>query len=111
MTVTTELLVDSTFIAITNTSQFTSVGLTIIDAVTITNIGTADATVSLNLIPSGGSASTTNKTLSNKVLRANDSYLCPEVNGQVLNNEDFLSAICDIASAVNIRISGRVVTS
>jgi len=38
-------------------------------------------------------------------------YTFPEIVGQVLNSGDFISTIAGTASAINIRASGRQITS
>ena len=110
MTTTPTALVEYKFIENTEATQVTATSKTILDAVSVTNTSAAVATLNLSLVVSGGSAGNVNRAIKDKVLRMGDTYLCPEVIGQVLETGDFISAISSDASALNIRVTGRVIT-
>ena len=111
MTVTVKVLVPAKYAENAQTTQYTSNGVTtIIDKFTATNINTAAATISVNLVTSAGSAGNTNLITKTKTLQASEVYTFPELGGQVLGAGDFISTIAGTASAINIRVSGREVT-
>lgn len=111
MTITNILLVTSKFIETSEATQFTATATTIIDAVSVTNVGTESAKLNISLVRDGDAASNINKLIFNKTLRKGDTWVCPELLGQILDTDDFMSAITDVASTLNIRVSGRVITS
>ena len=95
----------------TQTTQYTSTGVTtIIDKFTATNYTASPATLSVNLVTSAGSAGNSNLITKTKTLLASEVYTFPELVGQVLNAGDFISTIAGTASAINIRASGRVIS-
>jgi hypothetical protein len=111
MTVTAKCLVESTQLTASQTTLYTATGLrAILDKFSATNISGSAATVTVNLVPSGGSAGGTNPIVSAKSLQAGESYGFPELVGHVLNQGGFVSVLAGTASAINLRISGREVT-
>jgi len=95
----------------TQTTQYTSTGVTtIIDKFTATNYTASPATISVNLVTSAGSAGNSNLITKTKTLLASEVYTFPELVGQVLNSGDFISTIAGTSSAINIRASGRVIS-
>ena len=95
----------------TQTTQYTSTGVTtIIDKFTATNYTASPATLSVNLVTSAGSAGNSNLITKTKTLLAGEVFTFPELVGQVLNSGDFISTIAGTSSAINIRASGRVIS-
>ena len=95
----------------TQTTQYTSTGVTtIIDKFTATNYTASPATLSVNLVTSAGSAGNNNLITKTKTLLAGEVFTFPELVGQVLNAGDFISTIAGTSSAINIRASGRVIS-
>lgn len=93
------------------TTQYTSTNVsTIIDKFTATNYSAAAATVSVNLVSSGGSAGNDNLVVKAKTLQPSETYTFPELVGQVLASGGFISTIAGTASAINIRASGRTIS-
>jgi hypothetical protein len=91
--------------------MYTATGVTaIIDKVTATNYSAAAATISVNLVTAGGTAGNNDLIVKTKTLQASETYTFPELVGHVLNPGGFISTIAGTASAINIRVSGRVVT-
>lgn len=80
---------------------------TIIDKCTATNVTGSSATMTWKIVPSGGSAATTNVITYQKTVAAGVTEVFPEMVGQVLNAADFVSALAGTASALVIRLSGR----
>lgn len=112
MTVTTKVLIPAKTAENSQTTQYTATGVTaIIDKFTATNYNTAAATISVNLVTGAGSAGNDNLIVKTKTLQAGETYTFPEIVGQVLAPSGFISTIAGTASAINIRASGREVTS
>ncbi len=111
MTVTTKAFVFSKFMENAQTTQYTATNVTaIIDKVSVTNITAGAVTLAVNLVNSGGTASTANLFISAKSLQPNETYLCPEIVGQTLQNGQFISTIAGTASALAFRVSGREIS-
>lgn len=92
------------------TTQYTSTNVsTIIDKFTATNYSAAAATVSVNIVSSGGSAGNDNLIVKAKTLQPSETYTFPELVGQVLASGGFISTLAGTASAINIRASGRTI--
>jgi hypothetical protein len=111
MTVTVKVLVPAKYAEATQTTQYTSTGVTtIIDKFTATNISGSAATISVNLVTTADTAGNTNLITKTKTLQPSEVYTFPELVGQVLAVGDFISTIAGTGSAINIRVSGRQVT-
>ena len=111
MTVTVTVLVPAQTINNTQTTMYTATGVTaIIDKFTATNYSAAAATISVNLVTAGGTAGNNDLIVKTKTLQASETYAFPELVGHVLSPNGFISTIAGTASAINIRVSGRVVT-
>ena len=93
------------------TTQYTATNVTaIIDKFTVTNTTGTAATLSVNLVASGGSASSSNLVMDTKSVAANSTYTSPELVGHILTTGSFISTVAGTASALTIRASGREVT-
>jgi hypothetical protein len=79
----------------------------VIDKFTVTNNSAANVSLSINLIPSGGSASTANRVLNTRLIAVGECYICPEMAGQVLEDGGFISTLASAASSLTISASGR----
>lgn len=111
MTVTAKNLVPAKTVEATQTTQYTANGVTtIIDKFTATNYSGSSATISVNLITATGTASNDNLIVKNKSLAASETYIFPELVGQILPSGGFISTIAGTASAINMRVSGREVS-
>jgi hypothetical protein len=111
MAVTVTVLIPAKTAEATQTTQYTSTGVTtIIDKFTATNYSAAAATISVNLVTAAGSAGNDNLIVKTKTLQAGETYTFPEIVGQILAPSGFISTIAGTASAINIRASGRQVT-
>lgn len=108
MTVTAKALIQAKFASSTQTTEYTASTLhTIIDKFTITNTDATAKTISVNIVPSGGSVATSNKVISTLSIAAGLTYVSSEMANQILNNGDFISVIASAGSVVVIRCSGR----
>jgi hypothetical protein len=111
MAVTVTVLIPAKTVENTQTTQYTSTGVTtIIDKFTATNYTGTAATISINLVTGAGAAGNDNLIVQNKTLQAGETYTFPEIVGQVLSPSAFISTIAGTASAINMRASGRQVT-
>jgi len=112
MTIVVNVLIPAKTAENTQTTQYTSNGLkTIIDKFTATNYSAGAATISINLVTSADTSGNQNLITKTKTLQPSEVYTFPEIVGQVLNSGDFISTIAGTASAINIRASGRQITS
>lgn len=111
MSVTPSVLLEAKYAENSQTTQFTQgTGKAIIDKFTVTNVTASNATLGVNLVASGGAASAANLIVDDRIIAPGESYTLPSVVGHVLNSGDFISTIADTASALVIRISGRLIT-
>ena len=111
MTVTVTVLVPAQTINNTQSTVYTATGVTaIIDKFTATNYSGTAATISVNLVTSGGTAGNNDLIVKTKTLQASETYTFPELVGHVLRPGGFISTLAGTASAINIRVSGREVT-
>lgn len=93
------------------TTQYTAVNCTtIIDKFTGTNTSGANVTISVNIVPNGGTAGGTNLVVDTRTIAPNETYTFPELVGHVLPPSGFISTIAGTASAIVIRASGREIT-
>ena len=77
---------------------------TIVKQIILTNVTATNATVSISMVNSGGSAGTTNRIVEQLTVPA---YGVVTIDvSQVLETGDFISALASAATTVNIRISG-----
>lgn len=111
MTVTAKNLVPAKTVEATQTTQYIANGVTtIIDKFTATNYSASSATISVNLVTPTGTASNDNLIVKNKSLAASETYIFPELVGQILPSGGFISTIAGTASAINMRVSGREIS-
>lgn len=111
MTVTATVLIEAKNAENAQTTQYTSTNVrTIIDKFTATNYSAGAVTISVNLVPSAGAAANSNLIVKTKTLQAAECYTFPELVGQILAVDDFISTIAGAATSINIRASGRVIT-
>ena len=112
MTIVVNVLIPAKIAEATQTTQYTSNGVkTIIDKFTATNYSASAATISVNLVTTAGTAGNSNLITKTKTLQPSEVYTFPEIVGQVLNAGDFISTIAGTATAINIRASGRQISS
>jgi hypothetical protein len=112
MTVTVRVLIPAKTAENTQQTQYTANGVTtIIDKFTATNYSATAATISVNLVTLAGSAGNDNLIVKTKTLQPSETYTFPEIVGFALRSGDFISTIAGTASAINIRSSGREITS
>jgi hypothetical protein len=83
---------------------------TLITKVVFTNTDTVARLLTVNLVRSGGSASSANILINGQSIPAGGSYEATELEGQILNAGDFVQAKADAGSVVNCTgISGYTI--
>ena len=111
MTVTAKNIVAAKQAEATDTNQYTAVNCTtIIDKFTVTNTTASAATFSAHIVPQGGAVGVTYAVISGRSISPGETYQCPELVGQIMAPNSFLSTVAGTASALSIRGSGREVT-
>jgi vancomycin resistance protein YoaR len=111
MTVTAKNIVPAKIVENTQTTQYIATGVTtIIDKFTATNYGAVSASLSVNLVNTGDTAEDKNLIIKVKTLRPAETYTFPELVGQILNPNGFISTLASAATTLNMRVSGREIT-
>lgn len=110
MTVTSKPLIVSKYAANAETNEYTANGLrTIIDKFTGYNGTGGPVTLTVKLVPNGGTAGASNITVS-RAIAAGATDVFPEVPGHSLEPGGFISVLASAATSVVIRCTGREVT-
>lgn len=101
-------LIESQYAPASTGTLYTSpVGVTtIIDNFTATNNTGSPATISVYIVPAGGTASSANL-ISFYTVSANTPMLLPEMKYKVLAPGDFIAVLAGTATAIAIQASGR----
>lgn len=107
MSAETHTLFETAAAPAAETSVYPSTARTIIDK--CSGYGFAAGTLTIKLVPSGGSAGNSN-IMEIKAFNVGESYTFPGIVGHTLEAGDFISVIASGANLVNLRISGRKVT-
>ena len=111
MAITFKNLIPGKYLENTQSAQYTSnAAITIIDKASITNVTSSNATFNINIVPSVGVVSNENLIIQEKVVTPSETYLLPELVGQILNEGDFISTLSSAVDTLSIRISGREIT-
>ncbi len=112
MTVTITQLIPAKQAENVQTTQYTVPTGTraIIDKFTATNTSASNATLSVNLVASGGAAGNGNLIAKTRTIAANETYTFPELVGHNLLAGGFISTIASAATSITIMCSGREVT-
>lgn len=74
---------------------------TLVTKAAFTNTDTVARLLTVNLIRSGGSASSANILIDAQPIAAGETYDATELEGQILNSGDFVQAKADAAAVVN----------
>ncbi len=107
-TVTAACLVQSKYAENAQTTQYTATGKrAIVDKFTVSNNSGSNATIAINVVPSGGSAGASNLITPTVTIASGTVYSAPEMVGRVLMAGDFISTLAGTATALVIRAEGR----
>ena len=92
-------------------TQYTATNATaIIDKFTATNIDSTNQTISVYLVPQGGSPGGSNVVVAIKSIQPYETYLFPELVGQVLLNGGYIETESSAGSALVLSATGREIT-
>ncbi len=110
MTVTSKPLIVSKYASSSEATEYTANGLrTIIDKFTGYNGSGGAVTLTIKLVPNGGTAGASNITVTRAIaVGATDTF--PEICGHSLEPGGFISVLASSATAIVIRSTGREVT-
>ena len=112
MTVSIKVLIPAKQAENAQTTQYTAVNCkALIDKFTVTNTSSGNVTFSVNLVTSGGSPGASNLVMDTRAIAPDETYTCPELVGQALEQSGFISTIASAATSLTIRASGREITS
>jgi hypothetical protein len=111
MTVTAKTLAEGQIIPNADTTVYTAPlsVTTIIDKLTTANYDSVARVITISIVASGGSVGNAYY-IGKQTLAPYETYIWPEVVGQILNPGDYVSAIASNATGVNLRMSGREIT-
>ena len=111
MAVTVRNIIPRKQAAATFETQYTASNKkTVIDKFTVTNTDTSVHVISIFLVASGDSPGGDNCVLNEKSIAVNETYTCPEIIGQVLENNGYISTYADSAAVLTLSASGREIT-
>ena len=82
----------------------------VIKKATFVNDHTAAITVTINLVPSGGSATYANALIKTHSIAAGDTWTCYEMENHMLEAGGFISMLASTTAKIGCRISGYEVT-
>lgn len=109
MTTTIKDIIPAKNAETSQTTQYTALGVkTIIDKFTVSNTTSSNIIMSVNLVASGGTASSANRIMS-RTIAAGEAYTCPELVGHIIDVSGFISTLAG-ATGLTIKASGREVT-
>ena len=109
MAVNFAVLIPSISLAAATTTQYTATSKTaMIDKFTVTNFSGAAAVFTAWLVPSAGAAANANVLIYSRSIAAGETYLCPELVGQLILPGGFI--VTNVATGSNLlscRANGR----
>ena len=111
MAVVAKALVEGTIVPNADTTVYTAPlsVTTILDKVTSLNYDTVARVQTISIVAASGSVGNA-YFVAKHTFQPYETYTWPEVVGQVLNQQDFVSVISSNNTGMNIRISGREIT-
>ena len=110
MSVTLKVLIVPKTAEAVATAQYTAVNCqTIIDKFTVTNPTASATTITIYIVAAGGTADDSNTLVHAKSIAAGDSYLCPEMVGQVMSANSQIITLASTSPNLTISAAGREV--
>lgn len=111
MTVTVKTIIARKQAENAQASQYTALNCkTIIDKFTVTNTSAVNVPFSVNLVAQGDVPGNQNLVLKTRSVAPNETYTCPELVGQTLEQGGFISTLAGAATSLTISASGREIT-
>lgn len=112
MSVVARTLVNAAYATNADTVVYTVPGSTtvIIDKFTATNTDGGSQTLSVNLIPNGGTVGGSNLVMDATSMATTVTKDFTELQNQILSSGDQISVNASVASKIVVRVSGRVIT-
>ena len=112
MAVYVKVLIPAKIAEATQTTQYTATNVTtIIDKFTATNYSASAASISVNLVTKLDTSGNQNLIVKQKTLQPSESYTFPEIVGAAMEPGGFISTLAGTAASINIRASGREITT
>jgi len=100
------MAITSTLVADSATTVYTSTNNSAITWLSFTNYGGATVTISVNIVPNGGSASDTNIVVDELEIASKDTYQWYAGGEKILlEDDDFVSALSNTASSISCTVS------
>lgn len=110
MAVTVKQLIPAKNAESVQTTQYTATNVkAIVDKATVTNTTAANLSLSVNILPSSGSASSSNLIVKTRSIAPNECYTLPEMVGQVIETGGSISTLAS-GSGLTIAFSGREIS-
>jgi hypothetical protein len=110
MTTIAKVFIESKLLEGTQTTQYTTDGVkSRIDKFTVTNQAATSKVLNVNLVPSGGSAGSSNLIIKNKTILPGQTYECPELVGQLLEAGGFISTLATDGTSLTCRANGIII--
>ncbi len=79
-----------------------------IDSITFTNFGSVNANLTVEIISKGSSAGNGKILIKEQEIRAGESYLAPELNGQGIEEGGEIQALSSVADTLNCTGTGTL---
>ena len=95
-------LTDSATTYYTVTSRTTA----IIKAATFCNDASYPVTVTINIVPSGGTVGYANRLIKTKTIGAGETWSCPDLINHNIQASGFISMLASVTGVIGCRISG-----
>ncbi len=110
MAVTAKTLIGSKQAEAAQTTQYTATNCkAIIDKFTATNTGSANQTISVNLVSTGDSPGAANLIVDARGIAPGETYTLPELVGHTIDPNGYISTLAS-STDITIRASGREIT-
>lgn len=111
MAITVKNIVPSRFLPAAQTTIYRAINCkTVIDKFTATNTSIDPVVVSVNIVASGKIPEALNTIILNKSLQSYETYSFPDLVGQVLEPNDYISTVCSTEGVLSVTSSGREIT-
>lgn len=78
----------------------------IIKRAVFSNTDVAPRTITVNIVPTAGSATAANQIINARALQAGETYVSPELSGYELVPGDQIFALADVTLKVNMTVNG-----